>query len=249
MAQEGYAAPSIQASSAAFSDLQNGGLAGLMAKVVAANPAIADPTTAPTATATGGGATGGNLPAGVYFLGYTWVDGAGETKMKEVASSLTVGATNIPRVTIPALPTGVCSANLYATAAGGASGTETLYATGITGTTFDMSFAGPIEAGIAPPTANTTGAASLLGRINAGQAGNWQLLWQRLSDLISQYVQGTPVSFQGQRVNIRHIDYCFALWKQVTKEALTLIAANPGTLKYSQGATVPKYYRAVGSIS
>jgi len=243
MAQEGYASPSIQASSATHADLLTGGLAVMLAKVVAANPAITNPSTAPTATATGGGASGGNLAAGNYFYSYTWVDGAGETLHKESASALTVASGNIPRVTIPALPTGVCSANIYVSAAGGASGSETLYATGITGTTFDLSFAAPVEAGITIPTANTTGAASILARINAGSAGNYQLLWQRLSDLITQWLSGYPMSFQQTRLAIRHLDYCFALWKQVTKEVLTLMAANPGTLGYVQGATVPKFRR------
>ena len=45
-------------------------------------------------------------------------------------------------MTIPALPAwGAASANIYLTAAGGAAGTETLYATGVTGTTYSLSSA------------------------------------------------------------------------------------------------------------
>lgn len=244
MAQENYVAPSIQASSATFADLQAGGLTNVLNKVIAANPAIADPTTAPTVAVTGGGTTGGNLPAGTYFLSYTWIDGAGETLAKETAASFTIAAGNIPQATIPSLPTGACAANIYLTAAGGASGTETLYATGIAATTFNLSFAAPSEAGVLPPTVNTTGAASIAARLTAGGTGRLELLWTRLSDLVSQYVGGQPVSFQAQRINIRHLDYCFALWKQVTNEVLTLISGQAQSLHYRSTLVQAQQYRS-----
>jgi hypothetical protein len=46
--------------------------------------------------------------------------------------------------------------NLYATAPGGASGTEVLYATGITLTTFNMSVTAPVSTHV-PPATNQSG--------------------------------------------------------------------------------------------
>lgn len=98
------------------------------------------PTNIPTATATGGGASGGSLPSGAYRFRVANWDGATES-CAGPENSVTIASTNIPRFTIGALPTGVTSRRLYLTAAAGAAGTETLYATGITTTTFDASSA------------------------------------------------------------------------------------------------------------
>jgi len=129
---------------------------------------VANPTTQATATATGGGASGGALPAGTYYIAYTWVNSWGETTIGTSRSAqLTVGATNIPRVTIPALPTNATSANIYVTDTGGASGTEKLYKTGVTTTTTDLALAtydgGAYAAADDPPTSNTTKAATIRG--------------------------------------------------------------------------------------
>lgn len=79
------------------------------------------------------------LPTGTYVAAYTFVDGATETPRSVGTSSLAiVNASSKPRVTLPALPTGVDSINLYLTPAGGAVSTATLYCTGITGTTVDL---------------------------------------------------------------------------------------------------------------
>lgn len=245
MAQDAYAAPSIQASSAAWSDFTGGGIANILNLVIAANPAIASPTTAPTVVATGGGSTGGNLPAGTYYVSYTWTDGAGETIAKEIAASFTIAAGNIPQVTIPALPTGASSANIYLTAAGGASGTEVLYATGVTTTTFNMSYAGPADpAAPTAPTVNRTGAATISPKLHKWAAtGGLDLEWIRLSNLASQYAAGQPVGFQVQRAEIRKIDYMFAVFKEVTREVLTLIAGQSWSLHNVQTSTQNKVVR------
>lgn len=244
MAQDTYASPSIQASSSTFATLQGGGFAAIIAAVIAANPAIATPTTAPTVSATGGGSSGGSLPAGTYFVSYTWTDGAGETASKEIASSFTIAATNIPRVTIPALPTGANGANIYLTVAGGASGTEVLYATGVTATTFDMSFAGPADTlAAAAPAANTTGAATIAPKINKGFQDQLTLEWHRLSDLISQYVSGKPVDYQATRLSLIRIDYAFLVYHQALKESLTLIAGQAQSLHNVSGLVMPYVQR------
>lgn len=121
----------------------------------AINFVLADPTTAPTHVATGGGASGGLLAAGDYLLAYTYVTALGETLRSSQSTSMTVGSTNIPRVTFPALPTGAVSRNLYITTPSGGAGTQTLYASGITTLTYDMAIAAP---GITPfPATSTAG--------------------------------------------------------------------------------------------
>jgi hypothetical protein len=123
--------------------------------------AVANPTTQATVAPTGGGASGGLLPAGTYFVSYTWVNRWGETTVGTSESAqVTVGATNIPRVTIPALPANTDSANIYVTNTNGATTTTKLYKTGVTTTTTDLALAtynGTTYALTADkPAANTT---------------------------------------------------------------------------------------------
>lgn len=137
-------------------------------KDLTADAAVANPTVAATAVATGGGSTGGLLAAGTYKVAYTFVNTWGESTIGASASvNLVVGATNIPRVTLPALPTHIQSINLYITAANASPDLTTLrrYATGITTTTKDMAIALPaIGAGNPiPPATNTTQAPTSLG--------------------------------------------------------------------------------------
>jgi len=107
------------------------------------NHKLADPTSAPTVSATGGGASGGSLAAGTYLISYTLVTAYGETLRSSATSGIVVSSGNIPRVTFPALPTGAVSRKLYISTDGGGAGTQTLYASGITTLTYDMSIAAP----------------------------------------------------------------------------------------------------------
>jgi hypothetical protein len=87
------------------------------------------------------------LQAGTYYVKYTFVNQAGETLASPASTQFTVAAGNIPQVTFPALPTGATSINVYLTSAGGPSGSETLYKTGVTGTTTTLATAtsaGPV---------------------------------------------------------------------------------------------------------
>lgn len=117
--------------------------------------ALSNPVTAPTINVTGGGSVGGSLQAGAYYAKYTWTNTAGETLASPESLVFTVSAGNIPRVTFPSLPTGATGYNLYLTQAAGASGTGTLYATGLTLTTYDIS-AATVTGHQPPPTVNTT---------------------------------------------------------------------------------------------
>ena len=107
-----------------WAQLKTGGVQLLLNNLVTANAAKANPAAACTATATGGGASGGSLYVGTtatFFISYTNCDAFGETTpgSSELASALTVASTNIPQVTLPALPGGVDSRNIYVTAANG----------------------------------------------------------------------------------------------------------------------------------
>jgi hypothetical protein len=75
----------------------------------------------------------------------------------------TIQPGNIPTVTLPALPPGITSMNLYLTSAGGVAGSETLYATGITGTTYNLAVA--TQASQPLPPANNTAVVSAPGAL------------------------------------------------------------------------------------
>lgn len=98
------------------------------------------PGSAPTVSVTGGGASGGSLVAGTYFVRYSFAGPFGET-WASAAQTFTSASGNIPRVTIPSLPTGATSAKIYLSPVGGTALQCTLYASGITGTTHDLSSA------------------------------------------------------------------------------------------------------------
>lgn len=124
--------------------------------------AIANPTTQATVNATGGGANGGSLAAGTYYAGYTWVDSWGETTIgTSVSAVFTVSAGNVPRVTIPSLPSGASSANIYLSNTNGTNSSLKLFTTGVSTTTSDLSNATwhggvTFANGTAPPTTNST---------------------------------------------------------------------------------------------
>lgn len=109
-------------------------------------PLVPDPSTAPTLATSG---TTGTLPAGTYYVKYTWVNNHGETKASPVSSITTVAGQQID-VTIPALPARVTSANVYI---GTVSGSETKQGN-TTATTYSKT--DTLVAGTALPTTNTT---------------------------------------------------------------------------------------------
>ena len=88
-------------------------------------------------TSAGSGVT--SLPTGSYTVVYTNVDSSGVESHRSCdrTVALTNGSSQ-PRITLPSLPTGVTSRRIYLTDTNG-SDTEAarLYATGVTGTTYD----------------------------------------------------------------------------------------------------------------
>lgn len=112
------------------------------------------PTVAPTISLASGSWAG---TTGNYYFKYTWVSSNGSTESGASPESLVTTLTNGSfgaTITVPALPDGVASWNGYMTAAGGASGTETLQFTGKTGTSF--TYNGPEIVGVSPPSSPST---------------------------------------------------------------------------------------------
>lgn len=232
MAQDTYVASSVVTSGATLTTLESGGIRGMLDLIIAANAALANPTTQATATATGGGSSGGALAAGTYFIAYTFVGPGGETTVGTSESAqLTVASGNKPRVTIPALPTGGRSINLYVTAVGGSAGTETLYATGITTTTFDLLFAAGTDTTLpAPPKVSTSGLATLSQMLHAPLNFQADRYFQKLSEHITSFIQGDGGALVQYLKTIRDYSDFFQTYKQLMDDFGTLVAAHPGTL-------------------
>lgn len=89
--------------------------------ILIGNRTIAAPASAPTVAVV----SGGSCTAGTYLVSYTWVNANGETTRSPDATATTASSNLTINVTIPSLPTGVTSANVYISTAGGASSTET----------------------------------------------------------------------------------------------------------------------------
>ncbi|GIV44661.1 MAG: hypothetical protein KatS3mg035_1784 [Bacteroidia bacterium] len=92
---------------------------------------------------TGGGSSGGFLAAGTYYIQFAFTGPFGTTwgstsHIGASAVSFSISAGNIPRVNLPTLPAGATGINIYLTQPGGSPGTETLYASGVTGATYDL---------------------------------------------------------------------------------------------------------------
>ena len=226
-----YVTQPIATSGAALADLQAGGLAGLLTLLVAANPALANPTVQATVNVTAGAAT--SLPAGAYYLSYGFVGRGGRTLAGGRSAVFTIGVSpnNAPQVTLPALPTGAASISLYLTAAGGAAGSETLYATGVTATTANLvsaTWADPLRT---VPAANTTGLANLTPWLEA------QLVFPAVTDpaaglarLISNYFEGDPIAVSAAVDLVTSYAALYAALAQAAVDVAGLVYGNPGTL-------------------
>lgn len=252
MAQDSYVPGSPASSGATFSNLQAGGVSKVLAMLIAANAQVTAPASQATVAVTGGGASGGSFPAGSNFkLAYTYSDGFGETGIgSSESANFTVAAGNKPRVTFnDTPPTGAIFRNIYITAAGGASGSEVLWATGIAvaTTTFDLLAAAPqapVGSLEAVPTVNTTGAANIKDMLDSLLNKNqcWRVM-ERFGKLVDNFISGKPVDWYAERKSLQHIDQVFASYRQICADINTLVAANPGTLSYSSGNVMPTQKR------
>jgi hypothetical protein len=163
------------------------------------------------------------------------------------AGTTSIPATNttsvdVPRFTFPALQTGNVARNLYVTAAGGSTGTEVLYATGITTTTFDGTIAPPSNSFAVPlPTFNSTAftykdpngnvVCFAESNIRAAERGNLQTVYSAAAITLDRWLRGDPISSHGIIEKLRHAHVAFAVIAQAFSDAGTLVDANPGTIR------------------
>lgn len=229
-----YSPPAIRASGQTFTQLKAGGLVGQVEALITANAtATAAPTAAPTAAATGGGATGGLLAAGTYFIKFTETNGVGETTASPESTQLTVSATNIPRITFATLKTGNTARNLYLTAAGGASGTEKLFAAGITATTYDVATAAPAST-VVPPTANTTAiTADQVDRIRRTMHGS---TLRRIQHDLGNWLSGLNIATADINQFLEDGGVALSILKTAIDEIGVLVVANAGTVASTTNA-------------
>jgi hypothetical protein len=242
-----YTVPSITASGTTFAQFQAGGASGHLEKLITAQVATAAPTAAATATATGGGASGGLLAAGTYYFVHTESNGFGETSASPQGVQLTVGSTNQPQFTFPALQTGNTSRNLYLGAVNGSTGGPyTLYASGITTTTYTAAALAPANSyAMTPPTVISTGLTFTdksgntdnyaLSFIRSAKQGNLESVYKFLARVVEEFNSGQPGSFQGTLNKFRRAHIAIAMLNTLCNEMGTLIDANPGTLGRSTG--------------
>lgn len=225
-----YISPSITASGTTFNQFQAGGPSRHLENLITANlNSTQAPSSAPTVSVSG---SGGLLAAGTYHLIITETNGVGETTASPESAPFTVTAGQIPTVTFPILQAGNLARNVYLTPAGGVSGSEVLYASGVTTGTYSLSFAAPSNSfAVAPPTMNSTGLTSTkLELLRYAKTGQFQKVWDFLHELVSIFNQGDPASHQNIVTKLRDIHTVFATLTQLCAEGGALIDANPGHL-------------------
>lgn len=237
MAQDTFVSPftissqALQSSGTTFAQLIAGGPKVLLDNLVAANPALANPTVAATM---GSSVAAGGLAAGTYYARYSWLDVLGETlapAASECTQFTSTGTSQLWTATIPALPTGAVSANIYVTPANGAAGTETLYGSGITTTTFALSYTPPADMPTASlPVVNSTGGTANYEAIYSlvpGMTG--ERTFYTLYNQVSNYLSAYPIERHDVIRQARLRTGVMAYWFQVYKEIESLIIANMPT--------------------
>lgn len=236
-----YVAPAIIASGAVFSQLRAGGISNQIDRIIATQVATGTPVTAPTVSATGVSTAGGSLAAGGYRVKFTETNGVGETPAAPVSAAMTVAAGNIPLVTFPALQSGNVARNVYLTPANAVTGTEVLYATGVTAITTGLSsVASTGPSAVAPPTVTSTG---LVGGQNAGavenrtmaivrsiKLGQFDQQYKAFAGQLDSFLRGDPVPYASFLARFRQFHTAVAILNTSLSELGTLIDANQGTL-------------------
>ena len=142
-----------------------------------------------------GGATNTEVLAFTGITGTTYTIAAAPAASTVSPPSTNTTTTNIPKITaFPALQTGNLARNIYLTPPNGASGSEVLYYRESTASTFLFRARPPgSNYAIAPPSANTTGYATLdFQLIRAAKDGNLEDVYRRLRQLIYDWNHGRP---------------------------------------------------------
>jgi hypothetical protein len=226
-----YTAPNVLASGTTFAQFQAGGVSGHLEKLIAAQTGTPAPTAAPTGAASGSANT---LAAGTYYAKFTETNGFGETTVSPESTLVTVTSGQLITWTFPALKSGNTARNLYMTPVNGASGTEVLYATGITTTTTTCAAPGPTNSFAVAPFSSTVAQTGFSTKgFEMVRGGEWQMLdrsYQRLRSIIATFNQGEPSTFPAVIQALRDCHAAFAVFSTLCSEMGTLIDANAGTL-------------------
>lgn len=223
-----FLAKPIPASGTTFAELPASGASGHLARLIGQIAAVSGTPATPTISATGGGTTGGALTAGTYYLKIAETDGIGETG-PSAEFSVTIAAGNIPQITFGALLTGSIARNVYV---GVASGTETLYASGVETATCNLAAAQPTGTfAVAPPAVNTTGLQTRnLSSLRYCTRGRLQTAWDEFSRLYDAFARGDAIDYPSAVTLTRNAVLVFGSLETVALEFGALLDANPGHL-------------------
>ena len=208
---------------------------------------------------TAGGGSGNEVLAFTGITGATYQITSGPSASTIAPPSTNTTSTNIPKITaFPALQTGNVARNIYLSPAGGGTGSEVLYATGVTASTFTFSYAAPANSfAVKPPAFNTTGFTYkdangntinfATSNIRAAERGNLQDVYNNAAITLNRWLRGDPISSQAIVSKMRHAHVAFATIAQAFADAGSLVDANPGTLRPSTSGgvgTVPTVKRS-----
>lgn len=234
MPNDTYVAPVLQSSGTTFAQFQTGGFSLLIDNLIAVNGPVANPTTAATVSVAG---TTGLLVAGTYQVAYSFRDCFGETLAGGQSATFTVAAGQIATVTLPALAAGSDEIWLYVSPVNNPTGALSLYATGITTTSYAMTTAAGSDPLASPSAVNTTGAAGAAEKIRSYRNTYGERIFKSYTGSISRWLSGQPIARRDARINAQFWAGVLAIWAQAAKEAASLMAANQGTLGYQYQAT------------
>jgi hypothetical protein len=184
-----------------------------------------------------GGATGTEVLAFTAITATTFTITTAPAVSAVTPPTVNTTTTNIPKITaFPALQTGNVARNIYMTVAGGASGSEILYARDQTGTTFTFSIVQLAPNNTVPlPTINTTAYSTIdYQMLRSVKDGNFQDVYRRLRQVIYEFNHGAPTP-SGQVVNnLKRIHSVFVVLAQLCSDMGTLLDANPGHIVPTQ---------------
>ena len=195
-------------------------------------------------TAAGGG-SGNEILAFTGITGTAYQITVAPAASTTAAPTINTASTNIPKITaFPALQTGNTARNIYLSPAGGGSGSELLYATGVTASTFTFAMLAPSNSlAVAAPKVNTTGFTYKdmngnivnfpLADIRSAERGNLQVVYNNAATTLDAWLRGDPMSSSAIITKLRHAHVAFAVIAQAFADAGTLIDANAGTIRPS----------------
>ena len=125
----------------------------------------------PRVNATGGNAYGGQLLPGTYYLYYTFnYPGGVQSTTSPASATFVVAAGNIPQVSLPTLPPGATSYDIYLSDPVANPGSATLYASGVTTTTYDL-LRNALSNDVVPPALNFPTVAPTVASTGGGTSG------------------------------------------------------------------------------